>query len=372
LQKLLVLTTGLDVGGAEMQVYNLVTKLKSDGSFSPIIVSLISPGLVGEMLKMEDIPVYSLDMKRGRPSAKAIIKLLRIIHNEQINLIHSHMYHANLLARFIKIIIPNINVISTIHSINIGSKCRENLLRVSDFLSNLTTVISDEARKHFLRKGVVTLERSCFIPNGIDTNFFKYDSKLRIKKRNELGISDQLVWLAVGRFVEAKNYPNLLAAYKKVLSKNKNSRLYIVGTGITLNKIKQLAFDLKISEWVEFLGERKDINELMNAADCYVMSSNWEGLPLVLLEAASTSLPIIATDVGGNKEVIINNKTGFLVEPNNPDLLAEKMIELMNLSEASRIQLGENARNYINDKFNIDNVVNTWVGVYHQVMGNLG
>ncbi len=97
----------------------------------------------------------------------------------------------------------------------------------------------------------------------------------------------------MGRFEEAKDYPNMLNAFAKVVSKRNDSLLLIVGQGSLMEKVKHLAGELGITRQVYFLGVRKDIPVLMNAADAYVMSSSWEGMPLVLLEASAIGLPIV-------------------------------------------------------------------------------
>jgi len=128
--------------------------------------------------------------------------------------------------------------------------------------------------------------------------------------------------------------------------------------------IKNLARLLNIKNKVIFLGIRRDIPEIMSAADAYVMSSAWEGLPMVLLEAASMGLPIVATDVGGNREIVFNGKNGFLVPAKNSEELANAMLNLMRLSPEDRINMGIWGRNYVIEHYSLEHIVDIWESIY--------
>jgi glycosyltransferase involved in cell wall biosynthesis len=132
--------------------------------------------------------------------------------------------------------------------------------------------------------------------------------------------------------------------------------------------MEQLASDLGVTERVKFLGTRRDIPALMDAADAYVMSSAWEGLPMVLLEAAASGLPIVATDVGGNSEVVIDGKTGFLVPPKDPDALAQAMLRLMGLPPEEHRRMGAVARQHIEANYSLDHVVDQWEALYTELL----
>jgi len=110
----------------------------------------------------------------------------------------------------------------------------------------------------------------------------------------------------------------------------------------------------------------------MNATDAYVMSSIWEGMPLVLLEAQASGLPIVATDVGGNREVVIDGVTGFLVPPKDPEALAQAMLRLMELPKEKRQEMGEAARQHILANFSLDRVVDKWEALYRELLVKKG
>lgn len=365
---ILFLITGLNVGGAEMQIYQLIKRLNKSDNYNLIVVSMLEPGPIGDKLKEAEIKVYSLQMKRGKIDKDFIWKLNKIIKDEKVNLIHSHLFHANLLARVIKIFNPKIKIITTLHNINIGGRKRERIIKYTNFLSDSNTIISETARQYFVNIGTFPEKKLKLIPNGVDTLEFKENSELRLKTRHKLGVRNDFVWLAVGRFEEQKNYFNLMKSFSFVLETHKNVQLLLVGTGPLLEETKKMADELKIHEHTKFLGYRNDITSLMNAADAYVMSSSWEGMPIVLLEASAVGLPIVCTDVGGNKEVVVDSETGFIVKPNCYLSLANKMNQLMNLSSHERIIMGEKATEHINRRYEIDRIVIIWKEMYKEML----
>ncbi|MET1030852.1 glycosyltransferase [Domibacillus tundrae] len=367
---ILFLITGLNTGGAEMQVYQVIKALREKQSTChPVVVSLLPLGPVGHTLQQDGITVYSLDMKRGRPSVAAIAKLNRIVKNENIQLIHSHLYHANLLGRLMKLFHPNIKLVNTIHNINIGGRNRERLLQMTNGLTDSLTIISETAREHFVNVGAARPEKLLFLPNGVNTKLYQGTPGAREAIRSQLNIADStFTWLAVGRFDEQKNYPNLLHSFRRMLQKKPDNELLLVGVGPLLEEMKEMAVDLGISKRVHFLGYRSDIPDVMSASDAYVMSSDWEGMPLVLQEASSVGLPIVCTNVGGNKEVVVTGKTGFIVQPRSHDALAEGMLCLLQMDEESRKQMGQAGQKYMQTMFELDRVAERWDALYKQVL----
>jgi len=112
--------------------------------------------------------------------------------------------------------------------------------------------------------------------------------------------------------------------------------------------------------------------QLMHTTDAYVSSSSWKGMPTVLLEASASGLPIVATDVGGNREVVVDGVTGFLVPPRNPEALAEAMLRMMNLPEEKRREMGRAARKHVEENFSLDHVVDLWEALYKELLERKG
>lgn len=328
---------------------------------------MLTPGDRAEQLVKSGIEVESLHMRRGVPNPGAILKLAVILRKWNPHVLHCHMVHANLLGRIVRIFTSVPVVISTAHNIDEGGRWREVAYRLTDFLADATTNVSQAAVDRYLEVGVAPRNKIRFIPNGINTDEFKPDDQARNLLRDELGVEDAFLWLAVGRFEEAKDYPNMFRAFSK-LKESRNAKLFIVGQGELEGDFKQQVKELHIENRVHFLGLRQDIPKIMNIADGYVMSSAWEGLPMVLLEAASTSIPIVATDVGGNREILINDVSGFIVPPNDSDQLASSLLRLMVMAENERVDMGKAGRDYVEKHFGLENVVDMWERLYWEFL----
>ena len=133
-----------------------------------------------------------------------------------------------------------------------------------------------------------------------------------------------------------------------------------------------MARELRLQDSVRFLGVRHDVPEVMNAADGYVMSSAWEGMPMVLLEAAAAALPIVATEVGGNREVVRERESGFLVQPRAPEALAGAMLRLMQLPASTRRTMGGRGREHVRSQYGLHRTVERWEEAYREVLSRKG
>ncbi len=330
------------------------------------IISMIQPMAYAEELSALGIGLVSLNMKKGVPDPRAIFKLKRIVENFQPDIIHSHMVHANILSRVTRFFVKVPVLISTAHNTNEGGKVRMLLYRATDPLCEITTNVSQNAVDAYIQKKACPKDKIMFVPNGIDLKKFKRNEEDYAIIRSELGLQDEFVWLAAGRFVEAKDYPNLIHAFAKIADKDKRCKLLIAGDGVLRESMEGLARSMHLENQIKFLGVRKDIPRLMNASDAYVISSAWEGMPMVLLEASASELPMVATDVGGNGEVVKDGVTGYLSRPANPEELAEKMNTMMSLSSQERQEMGHNAREYVLEKYDIDAIISRWESIYSE------
>jgi len=198
------------------------------------------------------------------------------------------------------------------------------------------------------------------LTNGIDTAEFAPNADRRAGVRAQMDARANFIWLAVGRIVPAKDYPNLLQAFTQVRAIKSDAQLWIAGeSGVAEVKKDSPA-------GVHWLGLRRDLPALLDAADAFVMSSAWEGMPLALGEAMAMEKPVVATDVGGVRELIW--ACGSLVPPKDPGALATAMLELMHTPEEDRITQGRAARARIQCYFNIDAKTDEWEALYKETL----
>ncbi|MGG2991608.1 glycosyltransferase [Paenibacillus macerans] len=369
--KILFLITGFDYAGAESQVVLLCRDLRARGC-EVRLVTMIPPVAYLDELRGLGVDVRSLNMKKGVPDPRAIFRLARIIREMRPDVVHSHLVHANLLVRATRLFVRVPFLICSAHNINEGGRWRELLYRLSDPLGDLLTNVSREAVEQYIKRKIAPRRKIVLMENGIDLSRFARDERECARIRAEMDICGSpkpFVWLAAGRFVPEKDYPAMLLAFAKVLQAYPHSRLWIAGIGPERPRAGQLAVKLGIEDRVRFLGIRTDIPALMNAADGYVLSSKWEGLPIVLLEAAASGLPIVATRVGGNAEAVQDGVSGYIVEPEAPDELAGAMERIMALAPEDREEMGECGRAHVAEHYEIGRVAAKWAELYGQAAG---
>jgi glycosyltransferase involved in cell wall biosynthesis len=371
--KVLILSTSLGLGGGDREVVQISSHLRRQGYDVKILV-MVQIGVMGQELIEQGFDVQSLNMNRGVPDIRVIPRLTRIIREWQPDILHSHMVHANLLARLTRIFIPNLPVlICTAQNVDEseGQKWRDVAYRLTDALCDLTTNVTKAGVDRYIDIGLASKHKIQFIPNSVDHITYSPDLSLRDVTRSSLNLGNRFVWLAVGRFYLQKDYPTMIRAFSQVVLQRPDSLLIIAGEGGLgglESEIKDMVKEYKLEASIKFLGPRRDISALMNAADAQVMSSAWEGMPLVLLEAASCELPIVATDVGGVAETLIDEESGYLVPPANPDLLALFMLKLMDLPDSVRSEMGKIGRHHVVSNYATTAISEQWMNLYHKLL----
>jgi len=368
MRKIVIFITDLAYGGAEAQVVNLALKMR-ERHLEVHLITIKNPQAYLDRLISSGVEVTTLRMNNKIPNPIPIIKLIYLLRKMKPDIIHSHMVHANILIRLIRPFLPKPKLICTAHSIDetSGKKfgiLRELIYRITDALCDMTTQVSQAGYERYVYKKLAKINKIMYIPNGIDTNVFKPDIHLRQVLRSEMGLGNKFVWVAVGRLEPPKDYFNMINAFSNVVKQFEHTILFIIGDGTLKDSILEEIDKLKLNKYVRLLGIRKDVMRLLNIADGFVLSSSREGLPLVLLEAASIGVPMVVTDVGGNKEIVHESKSGYLVPPKSSNSLSEKMLLLMSKSELERKIMGEYARKLIKEKYDINIIVDKWIHLY--------
>ena len=359
--KILLLITGLGVGGAETQVTELASQFAERGD---TVMLAFMTGQAEVLPRHPAVTVCSLGMRNSIPGmASGYRALRRLIKSYQPDVVHSHMVHANLLARLVRMGCRMPRLVCTAHSNNEGGKARMLAYRITDALADLSTNVSDNAVAAFVAKGAVPKGRMITVSNGIATDRFRKDTDRRNATREQAGLApDTRLILAVGRLVDVKDYPNLLRAFALVRKNARNIVLWIAGGGECLQELQALSHELGIAHAVSFLGVRSDTEALYNAADLSVLSSQWEGFGLVVAEAMASENIVVATDCGGVREVL--GECGYLVPAQNPERLAEALQSALALTPDDARALGRKARQKVLDHYSLYNTINTWAAIY--------
>lgn len=364
--KILLVITGLGVGGAERLVTNLADRYVELGHE---VVLAYFQGDVG--LRPSDSRVRLICLELDRSLLGLLygsLRLRNLIKSFKPDVINSHMIHPNLICRVLRLSMPMKRLINSAHSNNEGGALRMILYRLTDGLADVFTNVSKGAVQSFVQKKAVRPGRMIPLLNGVDTQVFFHNKQARQEIRCELKIDvDQFVFLAVGRFHEAKDYPNLLNALKVLVDKGVSPLLLIAGDGPLRGKLDELIDRLNIGVYVRFLGVRHDIPALMSSCDAYLLSSAWEGFGLVVAEAMAVECVVIGTDCGGVKEVI--GDEGVLVPAKEAIAFADAMQKVLEMSKQERSELGCQARARILENYSLDKTVECYLSTYSDALG---
>lgn len=364
--------TGLHKGGAEGQLLELVRRMKDRGHQVEVVSALPASGYADDIRAL-GIRVHSLEIQLGRLDPRAIPRLARIIWSFRPDVVHSFMVHANLLTRVIRLVAPAKVVVNTALGISESrtpehsSRPRELAYTATDWLSDATTQVSQLCAEHYVALRAVPRRKMKVVPVGIDSKRFRrLSDEERARCRSEFEIADDgaFNWVCVARLTPDKDHRTLLAAFKRLHERHPTARLILKGIGALESELRAEVASLGLGGVVRFLTARIDIERLLNACDGFVLSSVREGMPTVLLEAAGCELPIVATDAGGNREVTLEGRSGFVVPPSDPPRLAEAMGRVMSLTPDERRSFGTAGRALIEREYDLEGIVSQYLQLY--------
>ncbi|MDD5455383.1 MAG: glycosyltransferase [Candidatus Ratteibacteria bacterium] len=258
-----------------------------------------------------------------------IIRLIKIIKAEKIHIIHTHAHKPNTTARIAAILAKVPIIIANEHNVDQWKSYFQK--SIDRFLAKRTDkiiAVSNAVRQFYQSIGIPP-EKFRLIYNGVELNKFG-NKNIRKTKRKELGIDDQTCVIGtVGRIHPQKGHELLVKITEELLLEHKALLFLIIGKGYLEKKLTRKIKTLNLSEHFLFLGEREDIPELLSCMDIFALPSLREGFPNAIMEAMASSLPVVATDVGGIREIMIDNETGFIIPPADSRQLYEKLLKLI-------------------------------------------
>jgi glycosyltransferase involved in cell wall biosynthesis len=355
---------GLDrIGGAERQTILLAKGLCRHGWQVSVVVLTGTGGDAAAELTAAGVAFTSLNMRKGLTDPRGWARFHRWLKQEKPGVVHAHLPHAAWMVRWSRLAAPMRVVVDTLHSSSTGTFGRRLGYRFSGWLADEVTAVSHAvAAAHLAAKIAPNIT---VIPNGVDVNQWQPYAAMRGAVRRELMIGDEFLWIAAGRLDAVKDYPATLAAMSQLPC---NTQLVIAGSGPLEEQLRRLSRELGLESRVHFLGFEVNVKRWMQAADGFVLTSRWEGLPVALLEAASCALPAVATDVPGTREAIAHGESGWLVPLGDTSALAECMARLMNASRNDRRAMGERARLRVIESFSLESTLNRWEALYADLL----
>jgi sugar transferase (PEP-CTERM/EpsH1 system associated) len=242
---------------------------------------------------------------------------------------------------------------------------RRLLRRAAYAMADAVFTVSVELRAYHAKQAWVSQKHIRVIHNGVDTARFSPRPEIQQEVRRRFGLSAHaFVVGAVGRMVSIKDYQTLLRAAELLAGKGVDLQVVFVGSGPELSGLQQTAeASAHLSGHVRFLGTVPDTAEILNAMDAFVLPSLSEGMSNTLLEAMASGLAVVATNVGGNPELVVDGSSGYLFPPGDSQALASVLEELSRDPER-RCQAGQAARRRALDEFSLDGMISNYRNLY--------
>jgi len=361
--KVIELITGLERGGAERVVADIARLLPKD-SFEVTVVSLKKEGPLAKEVR-EYARVVSLNASTVTMPI-ACIRLIRFLLQEKPDILHTHLFHADIMGRMVARLCGVKTVVTTLHNVRYGGWSREVLLRTTSFLISSAVAVSQEVACTATRKKIMPARKIQVIYNGINMErFIRGDIR---RARESLGLlPEDEVLVNVGRMSEQKGHRYLLEAFARVYATHPRAKLLLAGDGPLRDSLRSRAKELGVAHAVVFLGNRDDIPTILNAADVFVFSSLWEGFALALAEAMACGKIVVSTHVAGVPEIVQDGTSGFLVEAKNSSQLAGAIERALLLPAQERALMGERASSIVHEKFSAQNMAREYQQLYERV-----
>lgn len=352
-------------GGAEMIVRRLAVSL--DKTRFRSVVCLFRPGWLGDACREANLPAYVVGMN-GAFDLRWFRSVADLLKKEQVTAIHAHEFTANTYGTMLGKLV-NVPVVATVHGKNYYWEQAKRRIAYR-YVGRMSTMVavSDDLRQFLAERVGIMRKRIRVIYNGVDV-CAPSDPVQCIKVRSELELGQwETIIGAVGSLYPVKGHVYLIQALPTILKEYPKTLLLIVGRGELENELKAEVDRLNLQDHVRFLGFRNDIHTLLSLMDIFVMPSLSEGLSMAILEAMAAGLPIVATNVGGNPEIVLDGETGFLVPPENSDILAERVVSLLRDPCRAR-DFGDRGKRRVTERFSLSAMVDAYQECYESAIG---
>jgi glycosyltransferase involved in cell wall biosynthesis len=367
-----IITKADEVGGAQIHVRDLSVAMIKAGHDVCVIVG--ENGQLVEQLKALRVRVVVIDsLKRNISLIRDLVcisRICKILRTEQPDLISLHSSKAGVIGR-ISARIENIPCIFTAHGwafadgVSKGKRLIYSLIEMA--LAKITSriiTVSYQDEELAYKYHVSDKSKILTIHNGMNKT-----SGVQLSKHSSFKPDNVFKIISVARFCEQKDHFSLITSLSN-LNRSGITRwtLDLIGKGPLMDNIMSLVSELGLSGKVSFLGERNDVDSLLYEYDLFMLISNWEGFPRSILEAMRSGLPVIASNVGGVKEAVKDNRTGFLVPRGDVETLQCKIEYLIN-NKALCLKFGDAGQQSFMREFTFERMFEKTLGVYNELSG---
>jgi len=330
----------------------------------------INKTMIEQGCKIFDISFSRLPLKKS--NVKAYQDLKKLIVEQKYDLVHTHTPVASAITRLACKNIKETKVFYTAHGFHFyeGAPFKNWLIYypLEKWLAKYTdTLITINQEDYERAKSKFKAKRVEYIPGvGLDIDKFKNVAVDKVGKRQELSLpEDEFIILSVGELNKNKNHEVVIRAIAKL--NNPNIHYVICGRGPLEPYLEKLSTELGIRKNVHLLGYREDIPEICKISDIFAFPSHREGLPVSLMEAMASGLPVICSDIRGNRDLIENEKGGYMINPDDVDWLSEAIDSFAN-DEDLRMRMSSNNLKAIKN-YDVKNLNNEIKKIYEDILG---
>jgi glycosyltransferase involved in cell wall biosynthesis len=366
--------TATTTGGVGLLILFLVKHL--DARAFQLAVAFGRGYLLDRHFDEAGITVHTLSTSRAVgiwSVIKGTFEVYRILKQGRYDIVQSHTSVGGVIGRLAGWASRTPVVLWTVHGLGAhpGHPAWKRFLlrtveRALDWFTDHYVAVSEDLRDQGVRAGIYHAKKVTVIPNGLQFDHLPsaFDAAA---KRTDLRIpADAPVIGTVTRFEPQKANDVFLRAVEQVLRRVPHVTTLIAGDGPQRVQLEALAAQLGIADRITFLGWRDDAVELLGTMEVFCMSSRWEGCPMVLLEAMAMRCPVVATDIGGVREIVVSGETGWLVPPDDPAALADALVRLI-ASPAERQRMGQAGRRRVEQHFAADGMLDAYSRLYREL-----
>jgi glycosyltransferase involved in cell wall biosynthesis len=356
---ILLIGTQIAVGGAQKVLLDQAAWFHAHGYRVTVAFLYDRDGLCSRWRETYPFPIYNLEAFHSgagltgwaRSILAGLLRLWRLLRLGDFDVVEAFTLDSNLLALPVAWLAGVSVRIATNHGWtkkDLPAKRIAHNLLLKMGVFDILIAVTDGLRTQSIREGIRS-ELVATIPNGIPLSPLEKRDAGRFLKDLKIPMG-YIFLLSVGRLVHEKAYEVLIRALDLVVREYPDVMLAIAGSGVLRAELQGLIDALHLNDKILLLGDRPDVADLMTHADIFVMSSRSEGMPMALLEAMGSGLPVIATQVGGLGEVVEDHSQGILVPAEDPQNLAKAILELLR-DPALRKSMGRNARRRIEERY---------------------
>ena len=317
---LLFLATTFDRGGAEKILACYAIGLPREKYAVHAAALQGRSRAIADGLARAGIPTHDLGMA-WKGDVRILGRLARLLRQERIRILFTFMFHPTLLGRLVGWLSCVPVRISSEHTMAAEGLGRRLLNRWTVGLATHVVAVSDRVAAYAAREFRIPADRLTTIRNGVDLDRFRPLRRRGLAAGHVIGCS--------ARLHKENDHATLLRAFARVSRQRAEAELLLLGRGREEARLKALARELGISSNVRFVGEQEDVAPYLQSMDVYVHPSAAAGMPVSVVEAMATGLPVVATSAGGTPEVVADGETGFLVAPGDPSALADAIARLL-------------------------------------------